>query len=148
MTTSPAQPTTAATTTAATTAATTDAATTAPATGREPLRLELRPQPHAEHLAGAWWPQSRDLTVEVADLVDHFPEAAGRISRVLYSPPDWDGAHRRVTTARGVVKAGSFPRDDTGLMVLSMSDHRRLRLLVVPPATDEATARKTMADAG
>ena len=121
--------------------------TTAPAaTDRLPLRLELRPQPSTEDLAGAWWPQSRDLLTEVADLVDHFPAAAGRISRVLYSPPDWDAPHRRVPTARGDVKAGAFPRDDTHLMILSMADHSRLRLRVVPPAADDATARAAMAD--
>ena len=136
MTTSPAQPTTASPT------------ATAAATDRLPLRLELRPQPHAEHVAGAWWPQSRDLLTEVADLVDHFPDAAGRISRVLYSPPDWDAPHRRVPTARGVVKAGSFPRDDTHLMVLSMADHTKLRLRVVPPGADETTGRQALAELG
>ena len=132
MTTSPAQPTTAAPLATAT-------------AERLPLRLELRPQPHAEAVAGAWWPQSRDLLTEVADLVDHFPASAGRISRVLYSPPDWDAAHRRVPTARGVVKAGAFPRDDTQLMILSMADHSRLQLRVVPPSLDEAAGREAMA---
>ena len=57
---------------------------------RVPLRLELRPLGVPGHVDGGWWPQSRDLQVEAADLVDHFPVEVGRINRLLFSRPDWD----------------------------------------------------------
>ena len=47
--------------------------------------------PGRDHLDGGWWPQSRDLAVELADLVDHFPQAHGRIQRAVYSPPELAG---------------------------------------------------------
>lgn len=105
-------------------------------TPREPLRLRLAeaPQKGVNHLDGAWWPHSRDLAVELADLVDNFPPDRGRVVRVLFSPPDWDTTARRVPIARGFLKTGSFPRDDTHEVLLSMSDRRVLRLLVVPSA--------------
>ena len=101
----------------------------APST-REPLRLRLSGDPSLGSPDGAWWPQSRDLQTEAADLVDHFPQSAGHIYRRLYSRPDWDApAHlgrgvRRIVATRVPVKVGSFPSDDTQLMILSMASGR------------------------
>lgn len=99
---------------------------------RVPLRVRLGEHPGRDGVDGGWWPQSRDLAVELADLVDHLPAEAGRVVRALYSPPDWDHALRRVPLARGYVKTGSFPRDDTRLMQLRMLDGTVLRIVVVP----------------
>ncbi len=88
--------------------------------------------PGHDHLDGGWWPQSRDLAVELADLVDHFPPELGRIVRAVYSPPDWDPAPRRIATASGDVEVGSFPRDDSHLVHLKTSEREVLRVLVIP----------------
>lgn len=97
------------------------------------LRLRMAADPGSSHLHGGWWPHSADLAVELADLVDHFPPHLGRIVHALVSPPDWDPAARRIPVARGHVKVGSFPRDDTHLVHLTTSDRTVLRVLVVPP---------------
>jgi hypothetical protein len=55
---------------------------------RVPLRLRLSDPDRPHPLDGGWWPQSSDLSVEMADLVDGFPADRGRIVRALYSPPD------------------------------------------------------------
>src|SRR5690349_17664282 len=93
--------------------------------GRTPVRLRLVEDPAPGELAGVWWPQSRDLQMEAADLVDHFPSSAGRVERLLFSRPDWDasataegGGVRSIVAARGRVKVGSFPHDDTHLMIV------------------------------
>jgi hypothetical protein len=104
-----------------------------PPPSRGPLRLRMAEHPGRNHLDGGWWPQSRDLTVELADLVDHFPGKFGRIDRALVSPPDWEPAPRRIPVTAGYVKVGSFPRDDTHLILLRTSDRATLRVLVVPP---------------
>ncbi len=101
---------------------------------RQPLRLKLSPSPGQSPLDGAWWPQSHDIDLELADLVDHFPVHLGSVYRALYSKPDWTSRPRTVATARRRIRTGSFPRDDTHLMVLSMSSRRSIRLLAVPPA--------------
>jgi hypothetical protein len=111
-----------------------------------PLRLELSAAPGLP-LAGAWWPRSRDLERELADLVDHFPEAAGRVSRAIFSRPDWDTSPRRVEVGRGHMKTGSFPRDDTHVLLVKLSTGRQLTLLVVPSDTAEDVARDLMARA-
>ena len=101
---------------------------------RGQLRLRMAEQPSKHHLDGGWWPQTRDLAVELADLVDHFPERSGRIVRALVSPPDWDSTPRIVPVNGRYVKVGAFPRDDAHLILLKTSDRRTLYVLVVPPA--------------
>lgn len=118
--------------------------------GRVPLRLRLRDTASADLVGGAWWPQSRDLQVEAADLVDHLPVSAGYVDRLLFSRPDWDNpvvdgrGVRRIRASRGVVKVGSFPSDDTQLMVLALAGGRRLRLRVIPSDTDPAEADRLL----
>jgi hypothetical protein len=102
------------------------------ATGGQ-LRLRLAAPDDRNAVDGAWWPWSRDLAVELADLVDHFPPDRPRVARAVFSPPDWEPVVRRVPVARGYVKVGSFPRDDTHLLTLALSDRTRLRLVVIPP---------------
>lgn len=100
---------------------------------RDPLRLRMADRPGRNRVDGGWWPQGRDLAVELADLVDHFPARFGRIVRALVSPPDWDSTPRIVPVTGRYVKVGAFPRDDTHLILLKTSDRRTLYVLVVPP---------------
>lgn len=121
---------------------------------RKPLRLRLSDTAPPGAADGAWWPQSRDLQTEAADLVDHFPTEAGRINRLLFSRPDWDnstvGDHgvRRIRAARGAVKVGSFPDDDTQLMIATMASGQRLKLLVIPSTTGRAEGERRLRLAG
>lgn len=115
-----------------------------PPGGRLPLRLKLADQPGRGKLDGGWWPQSRDLAVELADLVDHFPPEAGRVVRVLHSPPDWDDRPRRVAVALGFIKVGCFPRDDTHIIQLRTSDGTLLQILVIPPGMSRAQGEEAL----
>jgi hypothetical protein len=108
-----------------------------PINQRLPLRLELSEPSARAAVDGSWWPQSRDLTVELPDLVDHFPKERGRVDRVVFSRPDWDTAPHRVRVARGVLHVGSYPHDDTHQVWLSMSSRKLIRLSV--HASHEAT---------
>ena len=111
---------------------------------RGPLRLTLAKELGEGPLDGAWWPRSRDLQTEAADLIDHFPPGRGRVYRLGYSTPDWAAPLRRIRVARGVTKAGSFPKDDTHVVRLAMSTRHVVHLLVVPPETSERDARILM----
>ncbi len=128
--------------------------THSPDSPREVLRLHLSEAPAPGSPDGAWWPRSRDLQVEAPHLVDEFPDSVGRINRLLFSRPDWDDAApegrgaRRVQAARGPVKVGSFPADDTHLMVLSMASGQRLKLVVIPSDTTGSEGARLLAAAG
>ena len=100
---------------------------------RVALRLHLSEPTEGSTTDGWWWPQSRDLAIELADLVDHFPEHLGVVHRVVFSRPDWDTAPHRVRVARGLVKVGSYPRDDSHQVWLSMSTEKLIRLSVQDP---------------
>lgn len=108
------------------------------------LRLRLATYPGRDELDGGWWPQSRDLAVELADLVDNFPVEFGSIRRAVFSPPDWDLAPRRIPVARGTIKVGSYPKDDTHMILLKTADHRILRILVVPPTLSASEAEEAL----
>jgi hypothetical protein len=99
---------------------------------RVPLRLRLSDPERPHPLDGGWWPQSNDLSVEMADLVDGFPADRGRIVRALYSPPDWADAPKRVTTARGYIETAAFAREFSPVMILTTSNRQKLCLLVIP----------------
>lgn len=115
-----------------------------PVGARVPLRFRLASPDRRNMVDGGWWPQSRDLAVELADLVDHFPGGGARVSRALFSPPDWDPAPRRIPVARGFLKVGSFPHDDTHLLTVQMSDRTRLQIVVIPPAFTRAQGEEAL----
>lgn len=108
------------------------------------LRLRLAKFPGRDRLDGGWWPQSRDLAVELADLVDNFPADSGRVQRAVISPPDWDQPPRKIAVAHGTVKVGSFPKDDTHVILLKTSATQILRILVVPPDLTESEAEEAL----
>jgi hypothetical protein len=114
------------------------------ATSREPLRLLLSEAAGRGVLDGAWWPQSRDLQAELADLVAHFPPKSGRIIHAAYSRPDWQPAQRRIKIPGGVVKVGCYPRDDTHKILLGMANRETLQLMVVPSDMPMKTAQRAM----
>ena len=98
------------------------------------------------HDESVWWPQSRRLSDELAQLFAAWPPGAGRIARVLYSPPDWDDRPRAVAIpGRSQVKTGNFPHDDTHQLVLTMLDGHRHTVAVIPPETAPAAAEAMLA---
>ncbi len=99
----------------------------------EPLRLELARVPGQDRLDGAWWPRSRDLSVELAQLVADFPPGHGRIVRAVCSSPDWDAPLRGVPGTTDGPEVGTLPGEESHLVLLTFSDATVLRLLVVPP---------------
>lgn len=122
---------------------------------RGALRLVVSPPSRLHALDGAWWPRSRDLATECRDLLDQLPAEVGHVDRIVYSRPDWEpdptsvptGWPRRVQVARGCLKTGSFPEDDTHTVVLALSDRSRVTLLLVPVDTDRERAIMLMAAA-
>lgn len=122
------------------------------ATSLDSTRLALRPRtanyqgPH-----GAWWPQNRMLSDQLRYLFNLWPSGEERISRILYSPPDWDDRPHSVQVTGRRIKTGSFPRDDTHELTLVMHDGKRRFITVIPPATSRRKAGRildAMTDSG
>jgi len=102
------------------------------------LRLTMGATVGKDRLDGGWWPRSRDLSTELADLVDNFPTQYGRVIRATYSPPDWDDAPRRIAVHGRTIKVGRLRRDETHVVHLTTSDRASYCLLVIPSTFDEA----------
>lgn len=101
--------------------------------------------PDLDHgrLGGAWWPRSRDLETELADLVDHLRSGLGRVIRAVCSRSDWVREPLAVEAGSGTVTVGWLPQDDAHLLILTFPT-RNLTLLVVPPGYTEARATGVM----
>ena len=100
---------------------------------RGPLRLRLVERVGRDEHDGGWWPQSRDLAVELSELAEHLPSEYGRVDRVRCSPADWDSPPPRVAVRGGSLEVASLPHEDVHVIHLETHDQRVLRVLVVPP---------------
>lgn len=107
-------------------------------------KLAIRPGANPPPPHGAWWPQTRTLSDQLTYLVDHWPTAKGHVSRILYSPPDWDDHPRSVNVTGRRMKTGSFPRDDTHEVTLVLSDGQRRSITVIPPGIPHHEARELL----
>lgn len=103
-------------------------------------RFAFRPGLHPELPKSAWWPQSRSLSEQLTHLIDQWPSDEGRVSRILYSPPDWDDHPHSVHVTGRRMKTGSFPRDDTHELTLVLHNGQRRTVTVIPPETSQREA--------
>lgn len=99
-------------------------------------------------LDGAWWPRSRDLTLELPPLVDELEPTWGRVTRVAVNPEHWSVIPKKVAADGRTVHVGWFAaeQDPHKLLLLSYRN-ARWDLLVIPPETPRATAVRLMAAA-
>ena len=125
-----------------------------PSPERAPLRVRSRESTSNVGLNGAWWPQSRDLRVEVADLVDNFPDPSARVTRLLFAGSDWANAvHdgrpvRQVQAGHRLVNVGLILRGATQRVVLMLAIGQRVRLRIIPCGADPAVAGRLLRDGG
>lgn len=115
----------------------------------QPPRLCLKPVGEPPGLLdGAWWPHSRDLVREIPALAKVLDLQWGRITRVAVNPLHWPVIPRKVPVTGHVVKVGWFTTELDPHKLLLLSGHiGRWDLLVIPPETDPATARRLMSAA-
>jgi Family of unknown function (DUF5994) len=93
---------------------------------------------------GAWWRENRRLSDQLGRFFAFWPEAEGRIARVLYSPPDWEDHPRSVAVPGRMVKTGSFPGDDTHQLTLSLLDGSRRSITVIAAETPVSDAEEIL----
>jgi len=122
--------------------------TTATAPGRNALRLKLKPKaPATGYVDGAWWPLSLDLPTELPALIEVLAVRLGRVERVSYNLDAWDAAPRRIHIEGYPIRLDGFRLQNPHTMDVIGLNRTRLTLLVIPPLTDETTARKALAKA-
>jgi Family of unknown function (DUF5994) len=98
-----------------------------------------------EAFDGAWFPRSRDLAVELPELIAALDKRGLRVERFTYPLEAWSPAPRKVVVGGRVVRTGGFRSMDPGVVCLSWDGGtRRADLLVVPPETDVITGARAL----
>jgi Family of unknown function (DUF5994) len=120
-----------------------------PPTGHTQLRLRLKPKaPATGYVDGAWWPRSRDLTVELPALAEVLAVRLGQVQRVAYALSTWDSAPRRFEVDGYRVRLEGFSTQDRNIMHVTGSNRGRISLLVVPSEMTDAAGHDALMTAG
>jgi hypothetical protein len=98
---------------------------------------------------GAWWPRSRDLAVELPELVAALELLGVRIERFTHPRQPWETLPPRKVTVNGrLVRTGAFGTMHPQLVSLTAEGGRRIDLLVVPPEADALTGVRALRMSG
>jgi hypothetical protein len=111
------------------------------------VRVSLREDVGASDSSfdGAWWPRSRDLAVEVRELIAELDRRGVRVERFTYALDAWLPAPRKVVVLGRTVRTGGFRSMDPQVVCLTWAGGaRRADLLVVPPETDVVTGARAL----
>jgi len=112
-----------------------------------PLASRLSLDPALRRLGvvdGAWWPLSRNATVELPGLVSSLNARVGVVLRLGLDARDWDEIPRSVTVGGHVVRIGRFA-DVNHKIIATRGQQDHILLLVVPPEAPTAAAKAALA---
>lgn len=110
-------------------------------TAREPRLVIAHHLVVADHLHGAWWPRSTDVNLEIAPLLRTLTERYRAVLGVALNRDEWPGAPLTLQPSTiGRTKIAWYGLTERNLAVARFDQHRRIRLLVVPPDTAEEIA--------
>jgi hypothetical protein len=111
-------------------------------------RLQLKPfRPPAEHIDGAWWPQSRHLVEELPGLVASVSDRLGQVVLIGYRRNGWDETPPLVEIAGHTVELLGFTSDEPASVILIGEDGHHVTLHVIRPDTTERVARQALEEA-
>ncbi|WP_280425196.1 DUF5994 family protein [Nocardia carnea] len=97
-----------------------------------------------EGVDGAWWPRTDNLTTELHDLIAALTTRLGATTRIAF---DWNvlsAAQRGIDPPDGIEIIGPLPDQPAQVMDVFGLEDRRIRLLVIDPATDAEHAGTQM----
>src|SRR3954467_14322759 len=94
---------------------------------------------------GAWFPRTRDLAVEVPELIAELDRRGVRVERFTYALDAWSPVARKIVVGDRIVRTGGFrSRAPGGVGRTGDGGTRRADLLVVPPETDVLTGARAL----
>jgi hypothetical protein len=94
---------------------------------------------------GAWFPRTRDLAVELPELIAELDRRGVRVERFTYALDAWSPVARKLLVGDRIVRTGGFRSMDPGVVCLIWDGgSMRADLLVVPPETDVLTGARAL----
>jgi hypothetical protein len=111
------------------------------------VRVSVRPDGGSSDSAldGAWWPRTRDLAVEIPELIAALDRRGIEIERFTYPLGAWGPAPRKIVVGGRTVRTGGFSAMDPQTVCLTTNGGaRRLDLVVVPPEADALTGARAL----
>ncbi|MGZ4607690.1 MAG: DUF5994 family protein [Blastococcus sp.] len=94
---------------------------------------------------GAWFPRTRDLAVEVPELIAELERRGVRIERFTYALDAWAPVPRKIVVLGRTVRTGGFRSMDPQVVCMTWAGGtKRADLLVVPPETDVLTGVRAL----
>ncbi|HEX6404694.1 MAG TPA: DUF5994 family protein [Pseudonocardiaceae bacterium] len=105
-------------------------------------RLSLKPTSSARGaLDGAWWPRSRDPSIELGPLVEELGAQRTPVRGIALTRGGWDSAPGRIQLASGRKVAVDWVRNgDVSMIRIIDTNYQRINLLVIPVDTRPAIA--------
>ena len=111
-------------------------------------RLQLKPyRPASEHIDGAWWPRSQDLTDELPELVSSVSDRLGQVAMVGYRRNGWEPTPQTAEVGGQTIELLGFTSDEPASVILIGKDGQHLTLRVIRPETSSEAARQALEDA-
>lgn len=111
-------------------------------------RLQLKPyRSLAEHIDGAWWPQSTDLVDELPGLVTSVSDRLGQVVMVGYHRHGWHDTPSLAEIDGHTIELLGFTTDEPASVMLIGEDGRHLTLRVIRPDAVEEIARQALEEA-
>ncbi|MEV6071564.1 DUF5994 family protein [Nocardia sp. NPDC052001] len=110
----------------------------------QPLRLELN-SGGTTAADGFWWPNSRDLTAELPELLAMLTPRLGPIHRVIYHLGEWDAAPRKLDFGGRRVRLDGYrrlPARTLQILGVSIGASLTLQLITAPADNDMAGAQQ------
>lgn len=124
--------------------------TAAPSRALQPVRVVLTPRlARVNRLNGAWWPYTRDITLELGPMLSAVAVRIGPARGVLLSRSEWAEAPlswRPASNPR--IRVSWYGTHDRDVVIVVGHSGKRIDLLLVPPAADDETAELAMEMAG
>lgn len=111
-------------------------------------RLVLAPIRAAQAvLDGGWWPRSWDAAAELPGLILVLSARYGQVRQMMLNGSTWNNRFHRLAVGARVVRMGWFASLDPALAIVTTDAGDQVDVLIVPPFTPEAQARRAMAQA-
>lgn len=114
--------------------------------GDRGTRLKVTPNRlPSEHIDGAWWPRSTQLTAELPALLSSLSDRLGQVVGVGFRRDGWTDVPPRVDVDGHPIQLLGFTSDEQASVIVIGQDGHHLTLRVVAPATDDQAAREALA---